>query len=390
MLSREYFIEELTELASFFPVVVLVGPRQVGKTTLAKLYAASNNKEYIYLDMERPSDEDKLKDAERYLTENSNKLIIIDEVQRKPELFSLLRSLVDDNPSAGRFILLGSASPHIIKGISETLAGRSYLMELYPFSLSELKDIVPFENQFFYGGFPKAVLTSSPKMATLWLKGFIQTYLERDLPMLDMPATPAMMRRLWSMIAHQNGQLTNYSAIGNALGLSYNTIKKYLDFMEGAFLITQLQSFTPNSSKKLVKSPKVYIRDTGILHTLIDIKNYDQLQGHIALGGAWETYILAQLRSGLSDEYSLYFYRTHAGAEIDVIITKSEIAIATVEIKYSTNPSLSRGYYSALDDIGVDKNYIIVPGNADYPIHEKARIIGVQTFITKYLPEFRV
>ena len=385
MLYREKNIAGLTELATFFPVVVLVGPRQVGKTTLAKLYAEANKQDYIYLDMERPSDEDKLKDAERYLTENAEKVFIIDEVQRKPSLFSLLRSLVDENPRPGRFILLGSASPHIIKGISETLAGRSYLMELHPFSLAELKDTIPFEKHFFYGGFPKAVLTTSPRMASLWIKGFIQTYLERDLPLLDMPATPALMRRLWSMLAHQNGQLTNYTAIGNALGLSYNTIKRYLDFMEGAFLITQLQPFIPNSSKKLVKAPKVYIRDTGILHSLIDVKDYDQLQGHIALGGSWETYVLAQLRASLSDQYSFYFYRTHAGAEIDVVITKAEIAVATVEIKYSTSPSISRGYYSALEDIGVEKNYVIVPGTADYPINEKARIIGIYPFIEKYI-----
>ena len=385
MLDRDKFITELTELASFFPVVVIVGPRQVGKTTLAKLYADTTNQSYIYLDMERPSDEDKLKDAERYLTENSDKIFIIDEVQRKPALFSLLRSLVDENPKAGRFILLGSASPHIIKGISETLAGRSYLMELYPFSLAELQDTVPFEKQFFYGGFPKAVLTASPRMATLWLKGFIQTYLERDLPLLEMPAAPPLLRRLWSMLAHQNGQLTNYTAIGNALGLSYNTIKRYLDFMEGAFLITQLQPFTPNSSKKLVKAPKVYIRDTGILHSLIEVRDYDQLQGHIALGGSWETYVLAQLRSGLSDQHSLYFYRTHAGAEIDVVITKAELPVATVEIKYSTTPSLSRGYYSALEDIGAAQNFVIVPGRTDYPINDKSRIVGIYTFIEKYI-----
>lgn len=385
MIKRIKLIANITELASFFPVVVLVGPRQVGKTTLAKLYAESTNQSFIYLDMERPSDEDKLKDPERYITENADKIFIIDEIQRKPTLFTLLRSLVDENPKAGRFILLGSASPHIIKGISETLAGRSYLMELYPFSLAELQDTVPFERQFFYGGFPKAVLTSSSRLATLWLKGFIQTYLERDLPILEMPAPPTLVRRLWSMLAHQNGQLTNYTAIGNALGLSYNTIKRYLDFMEGAFLITQLQPFTPNSSKKLVKAPKVYIRDTGILHSLIEVKDYDQLQGHIALGCSWETYVLAQLRSGLSDQHSLYFYRTHAGAEIDVVITKAELAVATVEIKYSTTPSLSRGYYSAIEDIGVEANFVVVPGFADYPIHEKSRIVGIHPFIEKYI-----
>ena len=155
--------------------------------------------------------------------------------------------------------------------------------------------------------------------------------------------------------------------------------------MEGAFLITQLQPYIPNSSKKLVKAPKVYIRDTGILHSLIDVKDYDQLQGHIALGGSWETYVLAQLRASLSDQYSFYFYRTHAGAEIDVVIAKAEIAVATVEIKYSTSPSISRGYYSALEDIGVEKNYVIVPGTADYPINEKARIIGIYPFIEKYI-----
>lgn len=155
--------------------------------------------------------------------------------------------------------------------------------------------------------------------------------------------------------------------------------------MEGAFLITQLQPFTPNSSKKLVKAPKVYIRDTGILHSLIEVKDYDQLQGHIALGCSWETYVLAQLRSGLSDQHSLYFYRTHAGAEIDVVITKAELAVATVEIKYSTTPSLSRGYYSAIEDIGVEANFVVVPGFADYPIHEKSRIVGIHPFIEKYI-----
>jgi uncharacterized protein len=354
---------------------------------LAKEYAVQNKIEFIYLDLERPSDVEKLNDPERYLSENAEKLIIIDEVQRKPELFSLLRSLVDENSRPNRFILLGSASPHIVKGISETLAGRAYLIELFPFNWLEIKEAVSFEKHFFYGGFPKATLTASSRLASLWLKGFIQTYLERDLPMLDTPATPAMLGRLWRFVASQNGQLTNFTAIGNAMGLSYNTIKKYLDFMEGAFLITQLLPYIPNSSKKLVKAPKVYIRDTGILHSLLDIKDYDQLYSHIVVGSSWETYVMAQLRACLSDQYTFYFYRTHAGAELDLIITKAEIAVATVEIKFSTAPSLSKGYYSAIQDIGVLKNFVIVPGNTDYPIRENARVVGLQAFLSNYLQQ---
>ncbi|MFN0047571.1 MAG: ATP-binding protein [Cytophagales bacterium] len=388
MIKRTNDIIKLSEIGSFFPVLVLVGPRQVGKTTLAKQYAEQNNIDYIYLDLERPSDVEKLKDAERYLSENADSLIIIDEVQRMPALFSLLRSLVDENPRPNRFILLGSASPHIVKGISETLAGRSYLLELYPFNWLEIKDAIAFEKHFFNGGFPKAALTASPKMVSLWLKGFIQTYLERDLPMLDTPATPATLGRLWRFVASQNGQLTNFTAIGNAMGLTYNTIKKYLDFMEGAFLITQLLPYIPNSTKKLVKAPKVYIRDTGILHSLLDIKDYNQLYSHIVVGSSWETYVLAQLRANLSDEYVFYFYRTHAGAEIDLIVTKAEMAVATIEIKFSMSPSLTKGYYSALEDIGVAKNYVIVPGNADYPIKDNARVVGIVTFLEKYLAEF--
>lgn len=384
-IKRSVFFEKLNEFALSFPVIVLVGPRQVGKTTLAKNYAKSLNLSYIYLDLERPSDAGKLKDAEHYLTENADKLIIIDEIQRKPELFSLLRSLVDEDDRPLRFILLGSASPHIVKGISETLAGRSYLLELHPFNWIEIKDAITFEKHFFDGGFPKATLNKNARITSVWLKGFMQTYWERDYYAIDTPLNPAMLGRLWRFVASQNGQLTNFTAIGNALGLSYNTIKKYLDFMEGAFLITQLQPYIPQSSKKLVKAPKVYIRDTGVLHSLLDIKDYDQLYSHIVVGSSWETYVLAQLKALLDDQLGFYFYRTHAGAELDLIITRAEMAIATIEIKFSTSPALTKGYYSALDDINVDKNFVIVPGKTDYPIREKARVVGLEVFLEKYL-----
>lgn len=386
MFKRDLYIDQLHELSTYFPVLILVGARQVGKTTLAQNYAKSLGKEYLYLDMERPSDYEKMNNAEAFLTENADKTIVIDEVQVRPELFSLIRVLVDEDNRPCRFILIGSASTDIVKGISETLAGRSYQIEINPLSYIEINDEIPFEKHFFYGGFPKALLSPSAKMTNLWLNGFIKTYLERDLPMLGLSASPQTIGKLWKMVAWHNGNLTNYTAIGNALGLTYHTISKYLDFMEGAFLLMQMQPYIPNSTKKLIKAPKIYIRDNGVLHSLLEVRDYEQLQGHIALGASWETYVISQIKSQLTQEYELMFYRTHAGAEIDLIIALAGKAICTVEIKYGLTPKLSRGYYSALEDIKVEHNYVIIPKNEDYSIGSKSRVCGLRIFIEKYLP----
>src|SRR3990170_7595430 len=302
-----------------FPVVGIVGSRQTGKTTLAKLIRQTITTKSVYLDLELPSDLNKLQSPELYLRQFSDRLIIIDEIQRMPSLFPLLRALVDRKRTAGRFLILGSASPELIRHSSESLAGRIIYHELSPFSLAEINS-ENIQKLWLRGGYPQSYLLRSNDDSFTWREAFIKTYLEMDIPQLGIRIPAQHLRRFWTMIAHSHGQLWNASKIAGSLGVSAPTVKSYLDILEETFIVRQIQPYHPNIKKRLIKSPKVYIRDSGLLHTLLMVKTFDDLQAHPVVGSSWEGFVIEQIAGILPENTPLYFYRTGAGAEIDLLL----------------------------------------------------------------------
>jgi len=378
---------QILKLLSFFPAIGLVGPRQVGKTTLVKALSGQIAKEVIYLDLEYPEDLSKLEDPVLFLSNKTNFCVIIDEVQRKPDLFPVLRSLIDQDRKPSRFILLGSASPELIRDSSESLAGRIAYLEMTPFNLLEVKDVADYRKHWFYGGFPNALLAPDHEIARIWLGQFIQTYIERDMPALGFTGSPIIAFRLWRMLAHMNGNLLNTSNLANALGVSVTTVRRYLDFFENAYLIRRLLPWDLNAKKRIVKSPKIYIRDTGILHHLAGLTNMDNLLGHILVGSSWENYVIEQINQLLPDDFSLFFYRTSAGAEVDLVIVRGLEPWMCVEIKHTSSPKISRGFLSVIEDLKTIDNYIITPETDSFQLHEKVQVSNLLHFISNELPE---
>jgi len=354
-----------------FPVVGLVGPRQAGKTTLAKMIAGAIDKPVIYLDLENPQDLQKLDEAQLYLEQFPGQLIILDEAQRKPELFPLLRSMIDQDRKPGRFMILGSASPSLKRQASESLAGRIAYHELSPFTMDEVanrKD--DFNKLWLRGGYPQSYLADSDERATVWMQNFIQTHLERDLPALGVRVPATTLLRFWTMTAHCHGQLWNASRFAESLGVDSKTARRYLDTLEETFMIRQLQPFFGNVKKRLVKSPKVYIRDSGLLHTLLKIYSNDDLAGNPVLGASWEGFCLEQIMALKPADYDAYFYRTQsaAAAEIDLVLTKGLKVEIAIEIKYSLTPKLTKSSISAIDEVKPSRTWLVYPGQESYPV----------------------
>lgn len=379
-------ISKLAELGDFMPVIGILGPRQVGKTTLVKEYTKQLDKNWVYLDLEKPSHARRILDPELYFSNNHDKCIIIDEVQLKPELFPIIRAFVDEDRSPLRFIILGSATPDLLRQSSESLAGRVSYIELFPFSLTELPDI-ELQRHHFFGGFPNSILPKRDRQSSLWLDGFIKTYVERDLPLLGMSASPQITRRLWQMLAWQSGGLLNASSIGKSLGLTNHTINNYIDFLEGAFMVNRLSSFATNVKKRIVKAPKIYVTDTGLMHRLIGLNNYDELFGSPLLGASWETYAIQQIQADLPEDLETYYYRTHAGTEVDLVLTKGFKPHGCIEIKFSSTPSLSKGFQIGIDDLETNNNFIIVPQGESYQLRKDITVINLRSFLIEILPE---
>ena len=379
--------QQILELLEYFPVVGIVGPRQVGKTTLVKSLMGQLKRKSIYIDLEYPEDLNKLTDPVLFFKQNPDACIIIDEVQRRPDLFPVLRSVIDRKREPGRFILLGSASPEIIRDTSESLAGRIAYIELPPFNLLEIIDKISYDKHWFYGGFPNALLAPNQKYAKIWLQQFVQTYIERDLPLLGFPGSPQIASRLWQMLAHYNGNLMNATNFGNALGISVPTVNRYLDFFEEAFLIRRLQPWRTNAKKRLVKSSKIFIRDTGLLHYLAGIIDINSLLGNVLIGSSWENYVIEQIYQLLPSEYSIFFYRSHAGAEADLLLVKGIEPICCIEIKYSSSPKVSKGLISVISDLETANNFIITPASDTYVLNPQLTVMRLINFLTIQLPE---
>jgi predicted AAA+ superfamily ATPase len=372
------------DLLKGFPCVAIIGPRQVGKTTLAKQIQQRFDKT-LYLDLELRGDFLKLDDPETYLGQFEDRLIIIDEVQRKKELFPTLRALIDQNRKAGRFLLLGSAAPDLLRNSSESLAGRIAYHELTPFLIPEIYPDHLIEDLWLRGGFPDAYLQG--KYWLEWMNNFTRTYFERDLPNLGFTADSITGERLWSMLAHYHGNLINYAEIGKSLEYSVHTIKKYITFLENAFLVRIVEPYYSNAKKRLVKTPKVYIRDSGLMHYLSGIENLEQLYGHPKKGASWEGFIIEQIIPLLPSNRKIYFYRTHDGAELDLVITKAGHPVASIEIKFGSGFKPSRGNTEAIQFLKTTRNFIIVKEDEDYLLSSGFRVCGLHVFIEEYLEQ---
>src|SRR4030043_541398 len=360
-----------------YPVVGILGSRQVGKTTLAKIIKDRMKRKVIYLDLELPSDLNKLQDPELYLSRFEDTLVIIDEIHRMLSLFPLLRSLVDRKRTAGRFLILGSASPELIRHSSESLAGRIIYHELSPFSLAE-RDSESIQKLWLRGGYPKSFLLRSNDDSFTWREAFIKTYLEMDIPQLGIRIPAKYLRRFWTMIAHSHGQLWNASKIAGSLGVSAPTVKSYLDILEETFIVRQIQPYHSNIKKRLIKSPKVYIRDSGMLHALLNIRTLEELYGHPSLGSSWEGFSVEQILGILPEGWQAYFYRTGAGAEIDLILFDSKHKPIAIEIKYSMSPKVDRGFWNAFEDLSCKKGYVLYPGTESYPLGKNVVTLPVK------------
>jgi len=362
-----------------YPVTAIIGPRQAGKSTLAKQVISKYQKS-LYLDLERPSDLQKLDDAEWFLESQQDNLICIDEIQRKPGLFPLIRSLVDNKVLNGQFLILGSASRDLLKQSSESLAGRISYQNLTPFLWKEIKDTFTLEQYIEKGGFPRSMLAKNLKTSYDWRSDFIGTFLERDL-LQWAGFAPQTMRRLWSMLAHVNGQTVNYSKLGGSLGVSHTSIRNYIELLQETFMVMVLPPCRLNTGKRLVKSPKVYLSDTGIIGALLSLRDFNQLAGHPVFGSLWETLVLSNLK-GHFPELDYSFYRTSHGAEIDIIISDGNNTIA-IECKATLSPSLNRGTFSAIDDVGPEKTFVVCPIDKGYTLQKNIQVVSLIELITE-------
>ncbi len=371
------------------PVVALLGPRQVGKTTLALEVAESIGKKTAYLDLELDSDLAKLSDPEAYLRRFDNKLLIIDEVQRQPELFRLLRGLVDirkrKGEKAGQYLLLGSASRDIIQHSSETLAGRIRFLELSPFSVLEIvqseRGSFDLEKLWLRGGFPDSYLAATDDDSWDWRSDFISSYVEKDIPLMGPHVSSTTMRRLWSMLAHNNAQQVNFSKFGESLGVSYKTIKNYIDTLTDFYMIRQIPPWSGNTKKRLVKAPKTYLRDCGLVHRFLNITNFEDLLGHPGIGASWEGFVLENILNHLSDKWRYSYYRTSAQAEVDLVLEGAKNTVWAIEVKRSSAPKVSKGFHYACDDIKATKKFVIYPGDEQYPLGNGIEVIGLIAFL---------
>lgn len=347
------------------PAVALLGPRQCGKSTLAKALIAGTEKS-LYLDLERPSDLRKLEEAEAYLERYSSAMVCLDEVQRVPELFATLRSLIDDDRRPGRFFLLGSASRDLIRQTSETLAGRIGFLELTPLLVDEVASD-ELDRLWVRGGFPDSFLARSEEASFDWRFDFIASFLERDLPQVGFNYPAENMRRFWTMCAHMHGQAFNATQLGSSLGVSHHTARNYAELLSQSFALRLLRPFEANVKKRLVKTPKLYVRDAGVLHALLSIEDLDALFGHPIMGASWEGFIVESILPRLKPAVEASYYRSASGDEIDLVLTKGETRIA-IECKASKAPRLTEGSKRAMEVVRAERAYVAAPVSERYPL----------------------
>jgi uncharacterized protein len=353
------------------PVVLLLGPRQCGKTTLARRFATGRKAEYF--DLESPADAARL-DQPMTALEPLRGWVVIDEAQLKPELFAILRVLADRRPLPARFLVLGSASPDLVTGTSESLAGRVALVPMSGFELSEVGEKM-LRPLWWRGGFPLSFLAKSNAESRQWRADFIQTFLERDLRRFGVQVAPTALRRFWNMVAHYHGQIWNASEIGRSLGEAHTTVKRHLDILCGAFVMRQLPPWFENIGKRQVKSPKVYLRDSGLLHELLGVASFAALEAHPKLGASWEGFALEEVLR-ITGDREAYFWNTQGGAELDLLLFVNGQRLG-FEFKYADAPSVTRSLNVACDDLKLKRAFVVHPGRKSYPLNEWAEAVAI-------------
>lgn len=385
---------QVVDLLRRFPAVAILGPRQVGKTTLALAIAKDLGERALYLDLELPSDRAKLAEPELYLKQHEDRLVILDEIHRLPGIFETLRGVIDQRRRKGNrsrhFLLLGSASIDLMRQSSESLAGRIAYRELAPFSYAEVARIAsrkrrrPEDRLWVRGGFPESFLASSDNGSFEWRTAFIRTYLERDVPVLG-PRIPAeTLRRYWEMLAHNQGQMLNAAQLAASLAVSGQTVARYLDLMVDLMLVRRLEPWSSNARKRLVKTPKVYVRDCGLVHALLGIHNQEELLGHPVSGASWEGLLIENILGSLPPTAHATFYRTAVGAEIDLVLEFSAKNRWAIEIKRSINdPRPSKGFYSGCEDLNASRRIVLYAGEETYPLDRKTRVMPLQRLLAE-------
>jgi predicted AAA+ superfamily ATPase len=383
MLLNRAISEKVLHYLKLFPCVALLGPRQTGKTTLVKMLQDQYERESIYLDLESDEDIVKLSNAELYFDERDDKLIILDEIQRNPNLFVLIRAVIDKKRINGRFLILGSASPELLAQSSETLAGRIAYLEMHPFFYEEVRSHYHYDQLWLRGGFPDSLIQVSDESSIQIRQQFVKTYIERELAVLGLSASSIRLRNLLRMLTHVQGQLLNYSQLSGSLGIDTSTLKRYMDYFENAFLIRRLEPFHTNLKKRLVKSPKCYIRDTGVYHAVCAIENKEDLDGFPGKGYSWETFVVQQIIGSLKQNVEPYFYRTHDGSELDLVLVKGTKVVAGLEIKLSNSPTITRGTTIASEDLGNIPVYVVTHSvSEDYKHNEYVTVTSFENIFS--------
>jgi predicted AAA+ superfamily ATPase len=356
------------------PAVAILGARQIGKTTLAKQIAAEFP-DSIYLDLENAQARAKLEQADVFFEANRNRLVVLDEIQNAPELFSTMRGEIDADRRPGRFLILGSASFKLLQQ-SQSLAGRLALVDMAPLLLSEVhQSFEDIQTLWVRGGFPGSYTAPQDDASWLWRDAFVRHFLHTDLPALGINVEPELMRRFWRMVAHLHGQLFNASSIAASLGVSSPTVTRYLDHLVQSLMLRRLEPFHANLGKRLVKSPKIYVRDSGLLHYLLGMRNVHDLMGHPNTGASWEGFCIEQICNHLPTGASVSFYRTAAGAELDVVVETGRETIG-FEIKFSSAPKVSKGFWQACEDIGVHKAYVMAPVQEGWTMAKDVQVVS--------------
>lgn len=384
MIRREKELTAIQNLLRRHPVVGLVGARQVGKTTLARMVVGNKRRPYLYFDLENPQDLARLADPMLALKDFSG-LVVIDEIQRFPDLFPVLRVLVDRPKLHSRFLVMGSASPDLLRQGSETLAGRIFFHELNGFSLDE----VGVSNQkrlWLRGGFPRSYLASSHTGSDEWRRGFIRTFLERDLPQLGITIRSVTMRRFWTMLAHYHGQTWNASEFARSFGVADTTVRNYLDILSSALVVRQLSPWHENIRKRQVKAPKIYLKDSGILHSLLNLKTIQELEGHPKVGASWEGYVMDQVVRQLGARAEeCFFWATHAGAELDLLVVRGQKRLG-FEIKRTSSPRITLSMRIALADLNLQDLNIIHAGDKTFQVDKKIRAVSFMRLLSDLRP----
>jgi uncharacterized protein len=380
MIPRPRASDRITHAFSSHPIAALLGPRQCGKTTLARLIA--EREPCSYFDLENPIDIRRLSAPMKTLEELSG-LTIIDEIQRRPDLFELLRVLVDRPKNPVRFLILGSASPYLVKGVSESLAGRVGFIDLAGFDLGEV-GAQQCNQLWLRGGFPPSFLAPDDSASIAWRDDFIRTFLERDIPQLGISIPAETLRRFWTMIAHYHGQVWNGAQLARSLGTSENTARRYLDILAGAYMIRVLPPWFENLRKRQVKAPKIYLRDSGLLHALLQLTTAPDLQSHPKLGASWEGFALEQVIGALGNR-DAYFWATHGGAELDLLVRIADKHYG-FEFKYADAPGASRSMHVAIEDLRLEHLWVVYPGQQEYSLDDKISAIPIDAVPTLKLP----